>query len=1249
MKAIRRQGLFIDAFVGDWPTNSNNVLQDDGLAASTTTPNDELCIKGFDFTSIPTTAQIKGIEVTINGYMTDPGGGSQLQLAAKLSKTGGTSFTGSRKTPFLTLSEKNYVVGGPLDLWGAGSWSWSDLLYTSGFAVTIASFEKSSTPTPTYFAEFMAVTVYYNDVDAVNDIPTEPLFLTETVVASITAVAVNETVAVTDGLLPTGSATTAWRTSANFAARAGIRQRREAAGVRLHIGPAIFYIGDTLLLTKANGQTETAVPMSMMQPGLIAVGEIERRGDYGEASEYDTASVRLTNRKFADQSGAGSNAKMLAEWFRGVPRAAKSMTVWAFVDAGDGWQNRVLFDGLIEEVNFTESESEILAIQVGTGPTACPNLIVDSTSFTYEPGSSAADTGEEIPGSRGKVIPVGIGRFDLTAVKAETSFASGHPFRFSPGQAGVAAAAKVYSNAATFPALWGVLFPMMPTIWAARNFRRKNSQASGVLDFTSWPYQNVFLFGTRNAAPALGVMQGTSVTSPRNFLCPGDEWNSQSGGLDGFGNDQQSVQYVDVWTWRNDKDRDYGIPFIRDWTSRNLGAERILQSHSAGSMDNLGWPGRIFSNWTDGTANRAYGVFVNANTPKFTSYFSAVKTWMGLTQAVALPMEGLTKKENLAPYAKWRQRGSAEDPPLIPGETGSVVPWVKFQTDDSPGQIDNPFNCMKLEAYEDTTRINAGYFLSMQCPTSGPNLGKMLGIRFWVLWNNVTSTATTLYGFSRFGLLWQRGFGPANNVKDIQDWNSTYDPDDITVSGNQVQAIKWTISANRAGGSMWLIPFWLVNTLEPNIISDATKPTHPKYFKAAAKAEWEFASWDLNNPPRSPSDIIENPWDVMLHVKSGGGFADIVACWMEVIYQSKLENSGPMAYIRPIIEDRIVHQGHFPYRAYGGTAPGPKRGPAALTYLSDDDAAETLGEVFVTGRGLIDRNGELTGTSNTIVEKPADVANTIIRHYLGSDVFSSRAGGIVFGGFGSSRLILGSYRGSYVFDTAGTVRDALDKIANQSLSFIRQQIDDNGNLVWRMFTEVADPDSEYPELLYRTNGYGFRWDDLIADSFRASQSPLQELSSNIRVRYGFHRPSKRWSNEKYCTDDSNNFTTSGAAYQAALLDVRNGYGIENPIVLDAPDIWDPDSAEVLCKWACDRLRRRRIQVEFETFANGLDLVPGHVITFADEIGDRVKWPGESSGEWSTKRFNVTRVFPRRDDRRPWIVKVTAIETITRAA
>jgi hypothetical protein len=176
-----------------------------------------------------------------------------------------------------------------------------------------------------------------------------------------------------------------------------------------------------------------------------------------------------------------------------------------------------------------------------------------------------------------------------------------------------------------------------------------------------------------------------------------------------------------------------------------------------------------------------------------------------------------------------------------------------------------------------------------------------------------------------------------------------------------------------------------------------------------------------------------------------------------------------------------------------------------------------------------------------------------------------------------------------------------------------------------MFVDDPDPETNDAQRMYTgfTNDL-IRWDNMAMGTFRASLVPSESLASSIRLQYGRHLPSSRWSGEIFCTPESSNIddVSDRADYIAAMEFTKKEYRIERALRFTAPDIWDPLVADILLRYHCDLVRRRRVIVEFETYANAFNLEPGHVIKFDDEIADRVAFPGEGSGSWSNHQFNV---------------------------
>ena len=212
--------------------------------------------------------------------------------------------------------------------------------------------------------------------------------------------------------------------------------------------------------------------------------------------------------------------------------------------------------------------------------------------------------------------------------------------------------------------------------------------------------------------------------------------------------------------------------------------------------------------------------------------------------------------------------------------------------------------------------------------------------------------------------------------------------------------------------------------------------------------------------------------------------------------------------------------------------------------------------------------------------------------------------------------------------------DVMRRIGSQSRSIIMERLDNSGDLQWVMIVDSPDPETTDTQRVYGgdvyTGGYPFGYKDMVQGSFRCSQTPIEDLVSSVRLKYGFHIPTRAWSNEKYVTPDATNFTVDGSTYSAAMEITRRDYNVLREITIEAPDIWDPAVAETLCKWYADHLSRRYITVEFETFINAVGLQPGHVLKFDQDIHDRVWLPGGLGGNWSFDQFNVVQTSLRQD-------------------
>lgn len=129
-------------------TNPANAYANDGLFAvdtdsgTTTSTNcanagkDSHIFYGFDWSSVPAGATIKGLEIQLDAKA--DGGSGAPKLCLQFSTDGGATWTTAQATPTLTTSEATYLLGGASDLWGR-TWSAADLPNLRVRVVMVAS------------------------------------------------------------------------------------------------------------------------------------------------------------------------------------------------------------------------------------------------------------------------------------------------------------------------------------------------------------------------------------------------------------------------------------------------------------------------------------------------------------------------------------------------------------------------------------------------------------------------------------------------------------------------------------------------------------------------------------------------------------------------------------------------------------------------------------------------------------------------------------------------------------------------------------------------------------------------------------------------------------------------------------------------------------------------------------------------------------------------------------------------------
>jgi len=1261
---MARQATRSDAETTDsgWPTTPLEVRREGGAAAETTISNDTLVIYDFDFAAdLPTTLTVTGVAIHIDAKKTDSGGTSLIRLGAEISWNSGSTWTTPvRTTPLLTSSYGIFILGSPDDLWGH-SWTRTELL-SGNIRVRLTASLDSVTGTPTWHIRYARPTFFYDATGTTTWPITDVIALDEVVVINPTVVRVLENIDIQDsGSKPggltkvrvrpiqqmklAGTAVTSLFTSSGFSVTATRPAKREAIGCRIRstaIGIDIF-IGDAILTTLS---ASVSYPMNHFQPGLLELGEVSNEADTNGRVSASTCSVRLANKSYVNQYAGSTTTEKLGKIFQNKAITGGALTVWAMSESSESWEQRIVFDGSIEEIEFDESATILHGVGFGTSSVPVPDIFVDEDLFSYEPGSSGVDTGEEVSGNRSKVVPIGLGRFDYGAVRPPAEFSAGHPLRVNFQAGPPTEDQKVYAAAALFPCMFGLKHPMMPTIHVARRYRRVNANGSSDSKFVSFPFQNVLLYGSRKSSPALPVA-----------LAPnGNLFHAQTQRFPNLGvADSTTIPSVNhgtyhlCFTWVQDAARSVGSPVIIPNLYQFCEAPPIsvptwiLRHNGAGFMERLGYPVQLTaSDWTDGMAAGAYGIFFNSSIPDISTLEPLVTRWPGVWQAIALPMEGPTK------ITKTTRIGF--------GETLRTNDWGNSARGTGNGEVENAAACRNLADLESFTRIHNLGRVSMQCPVSASSLGKIRGVRICMLWDNASSTAQNVFLFARFGPT--TNYAIMNDVSGVtgeseynKDMGALHNQSEYTdgfPSGTPVPCMKLFNVAATPFASFWMLPDFDPTTGKPFTLFDDSTTTHdtePKkrYLPRKGRSPWTFTSMDLYS--EGANVYQEYPWDFQIRVRDlsgglpiNGRHLDVYAVWMEVVYESPI-NAQTNALIVPTFaaaHANLPRRWHFP----PPFVPGPPGSDVAFSFQSGAIQESSASGIYVTGKGAVDdASGTITGTAGRIIEQPSHIARALIRHYAGDSVFVNMAMGSDFGSLATAAAQLGSaYRMTIVVQEAETLGAVLRRIASQCHSTIVEQLHESGYVIWRMFAD-SDPGDIGTERQYRNSIGGFAWtlDHMAEATLNATITPIEEMASTVVVQYGLHIPTGTFSDEKFVSPQASNFSTDSSAYQTAMSDCLRDFGTTRKVTIQAPDIWDPDVAEMLCKWHADQLRQRLVTVEFETFANAMDLQCGHVILFETEanagntaVDARIPYPGNALSWAAAGMFNVVQTSMRKD-------------------
>ena len=142
-----------NAFGNDGVFAVDNNSGTNNQTSCTSNRKDRHTFYDYDFSSIPGTATIRGIEVRLDGRVDSTSGAPKF--CVQISSDGGASWTTAKSTSNLTTSEATYLVGGAADLWGR---TWSTSNFTN-FRVRITNVASSSSRD--FSLDWVAVQVTY--------------------------------------------------------------------------------------------------------------------------------------------------------------------------------------------------------------------------------------------------------------------------------------------------------------------------------------------------------------------------------------------------------------------------------------------------------------------------------------------------------------------------------------------------------------------------------------------------------------------------------------------------------------------------------------------------------------------------------------------------------------------------------------------------------------------------------------------------------------------------------------------------------------------------------------------------------------------------------------------------------------------------------------------------------------------------------------------------------------------------------
>lgn len=1194
---------------GSW-TSGSNAYANGGGNASCSTNGVAQTYGAYDFSALPSTGTltVAGIAVRLDAWypllIGDPA--DVATLTVDLSWDNGSTWTSTKVTSQLADSESTFTLGGSTDTWGR-TWTRSEL-QSGTLLVRVKTSGSFIGGGDTWHLDYMPVTVYYTnrlETDG-SAAGTSTATAASAVItgadgsaggvggtggldASIIGVAgsaagagdasgvgvATMAISVFDGCVLTDGGTVLGGGSGEsaiigdntdeiagggptFEAAGEQYVRRETMAIQIiasgSTSARVFQVGDAISSQDNSGP-------GLYQPGILEWGDMVLEGLFGLESETTGATLRVRNTTFADI--ATGNLVDFASDMQQMNIIGATIRLQVFFEDGGVWYNKLIFVGLVEDVECLEDYIEIRAFQIGDEDVMVPARVIDEGLFTWGDAE-----GQRPQGFMGSAIPIFFGRFGPTALKEYPSgsvFEWDHLTEEHDGSVIPSGNYRRFVLGIYYSILHGIRIPLLPIPLGTDRNRGISTQASSLWDKMT---QSIFVFGDRGSAPFVGMsLSNTGI------------YRFQAEVGDTLVAPPENIQHILACTW--DGQRKVGQLFARD-ISNDLAASPTRERSSCGDADMI----RASGISAVGSAKDVQAFFVNRSAPDWGT--TETPKWSGFLQTVAIPFAALSQIRQTTGGVAY-------------GTTASVV---------------NPLYA--IDPDPDTyAEVPSGQVLSLQGPEGLASLGDILMVRLGVLLHRSSSVGATV----RARWSWQ------HDMVLTASWGATQ-------AGNGITADGGTPS------------YGVIKTRYGPLVQDPGATASPPPSVAGWADWWSFLHY--SQEVGAPTSIIPFPMDV--RIVGNSGTVRVVHAWLEVMYRSSAQQ----------VKNPIEKKGFIVRNPPGSRRPySSVLGTVRQAELEQTSAA--VSSVLLAGSGPRDSGSRYTGSaSSVIIENPADIFGFLIDKYQGASAFGARAQGTEFGSFVRARDRLnavvpgsGTYSG-WKFTSAITDRQTMRELAVrygfQCGTLFQQQLNDvSGALIWRAFVDEPDPATTAPERLYRTDGYYFTWNRLFPSSFRARLTDRSSICADFLLRYGAD-PEGQFCYEKFIRSTSNNLATAGSTYQAACADTINRYRVTRQRVIEAPDIWNHATAEARIKYECDLLRARRVLVEFDAFGSCVDLKPGHVIRFADEIGNRVAYPGLRSGStWSGHEFNVMNVRIAKDAGKPIGVHVIAVECFERAA